>query len=43
MKNVKKWWKNLWVDSATKYLAQATDQYDLENRMKELQRKGIWL
>ena len=43
MKAIKKWWTNLWLDPATKYLSQSTDHVDLENRMKELQRKGIWV
>jgi len=25
------------------YLAQSTDAYDLENRMKEIRYKGIWV
>lgn len=43
MKKIKAWWTNLWVDPVTKYLSKATDHVDLEHRMKELQRKGIWL
>jgi len=44
MSKLKAWWKNLWIDPVTKYLSQATDHVDLENRMKELQRKGMyWL
>jgi len=40
---IKTWWKNLWIDPVTKYLSKSTDHVDLEMRMKELQRKGIWI
>jgi len=43
MTKIKAFWKNLWMDPVTKYLSQSTDHVDLENRMKELQRKGIWI
>jgi len=43
MHRLKTFWKNLWMDPATKYLSQSKDHVDLEQRMKELQRKGIWI
>lgn len=43
MTKIKAFWKNLWMDPVTKYLSKSTDHVDLENRMKELQRKGIWI
>lgn len=43
MTKLKNFWKNLWMDPVTKYLSQSVDHVDLEHRMKELQRKGIWL
>ena len=36
MTKLKTWWKNFWMDPATKYLSKATDHHDLELRMKEL-------
>jgi hypothetical protein len=39
----KKWWTNLWMDPYTKYLANSVDHVDLEQRLQNLQRKGIWL
>jgi hypothetical protein len=30
-------------DPVTTYLSSAADLYDLENRLKELRRKGIWV
>jgi hypothetical protein len=30
-------------DPVTTYLSSAHDVYDLENRLKELRRKGIWV
>ena len=30
-------------DPVESYLAQATDHVDLENRMKQLKYKGIWV
>jgi hypothetical protein len=41
--SLKKWWSNLWMDPTTKYLSQSVDHMDLEQRIKRLQRKGIWL
>jgi hypothetical protein len=37
--------KNLFTpkDPVESYLAEATDHVDLENRMKELKYKGIWV
>ena len=37
--------KNLFKsqDPVEKYLASAHDVYDLENKLKELRRKGIWV
>jgi hypothetical protein len=43
MIKLKKWWSNFWMDPATRYLSAASDHVDLEMRMKELKRKGIWL
>lgn len=40
---LKAWWANFWMDPTTRYLSKATDHVDLENRMRELQRKGIWI
>ena len=31
------------TDPVESYLAQSTDLVDLENRMNELKRKGIWI
>lgn len=31
------------ADPVEKYLAESTDLVDLENRMKELKYKGIWI
>ena len=39
----KKWWTNLLMDPYTKYLSNAVDHVDLEQRLQNLQRKGIWL
>lgn len=30
-------------DPVTNYLSGSVDLYDLENRLKELRRKGIWV
>lgn len=40
-----KWIKKLFTatDPVEAYLAQATDHVDLENRMKQLKYKGIWV
>ena len=43
MSKIKTWWTNLWMDPNTKYLSQATDHVDLEQRLRTLQRKGIWV
>lgn len=43
MSNIKKWWNNIWKDPVTKYLEKSTDHVDLEHRMKEIQKKGIWI
>lgn len=43
MTKLKNFWKNLWMDPTTKYLSAAKDHVDLEYRMKELRRKGIWI
>ena len=43
MIKLKKWWSNFWMDPTTKYLSQSVDHIDLEQRIKRLQRKGIWL
>ena len=43
MSKIKAWWRNLWIDPYTKYLSQATDHVDLEQRLRNLQRKGIWI
>jgi hypothetical protein len=43
MSKFKTWWRNLWMDPYTKYLSQATDHVDLEQRLRTLQRKGIWI
>lgn len=43
MGKIKTWWKNLWMDPVTKYLSESTDHVDLENRLRNLQRKGIWI
>lgn len=40
---LKLWWKNFRMDPHTKYLANSTDLVDLEQRMKKLQRQGIWV
>ena len=42
---LKKWLVNLFTakDPVESYLAQATDHVDLENRMKQLRYKGIWV
>ena len=39
------WIKKLFTatDPVESYLAQSTDLVDLENRMNELKRKGIWV
>ena len=40
-----KFFKNLFTaqDPIEKYLSEASDHVDLENRMKELKYKGIWV
>ena len=45
MTTIKNWLANLFIakDPVEAYLAQATDHVDLENRMKELKYKGIWI
>ncbi len=42
---IAKWFKNLFSakDPIETYLSQATDHVDLENRMKQLKYKGIWV
>jgi len=39
----KAWMKSISQTPAEKYLAQSHDLCELELRMKELRRKGIWL
>ena len=45
MTTIKNWLAKLFVakDPVEAYLAQATDHVDLENRMKQLKYKGIWV
>ena len=45
MTTIKNWLANLFIakDPVEAYLAQATDHVDLENRMKQLRYKGIWV
>tara|TARA_R110000803_G_scaffold152502_2_gene217547 strand:+ start:340 stop:474 length:135 start_codon:yes stop_codon:yes gene_type:complete len=38
-----KWWNNLTMDPIEKYLSNSADLVDLESRMKNLKRKGVWL
>lgn len=42
---LKKWLVNLFTakDPIEAYLSQSTDHVDLENRMKQLRYKGIWV
>ena len=37
------WFRKMMMSPAERYLSQATDHYDLEQRQKELRRKGIWV
>ncbi len=39
------WFKNLFKahDPVEKYLSESADLVDLENRLKELKHKGIWV
>jgi len=37
------WLKKFFETPTERYLAQSADMYDLENRLKELRRKGIWV
>jgi hypothetical protein len=41
-KMIKRWWRNFNMTPAEKYLSQAKDHYDLEQRQKELALKGIY-
>ena len=45
MTTIKNWLANLFIakDPVEAYLAQATDHVDVENRMKQLKYKGIWV
>lgn len=45
MTTIKNWLANLFVakDPVEAYLSQSTDHVDLENRMKQLRYKGIWV
>lgn len=45
MTTIKKWLVNLFTakDPVNDYLASSYDLVDLENRLKELRRKGIWV
>ena len=37
------WYRKLMMSPAEKYLSQAKDHNDLEQRQKELRYKGIWI
>jgi hypothetical protein len=43
IKAIKQWWVNLNKDPIEKYLSESVDLVDLENRQRDLQRKGIWI
>ena len=43
MDKVKRWWKTFRMDPNTRYLSEAVDHVDLEQRLKKLQRQGIWV
>lgn len=43
MSTLIEWFKRLSMSPAERYLSQATDHYDLEQRQKELRYKGIWV
>jgi len=43
IKAIVKWWKTPSMSPEEKYLSQATDHVDLENRMKQLRYKGYWI
>jgi hypothetical protein len=40
---IKSWWKTVNMSASEKYLSEATDHVDLENRMKQLKYKGYWI
>jgi len=37
------WFRKLNMSPQERYLSQAVDHYDLEQRQKELRYKGIWI
>jgi len=40
---IKSWWKEVKRSDTEKYLCEASDLADLENRMKQLKYKGFWI
>ena len=43
MSALMEWFKMLNMSPVERYLSQATDLHDLEQRQKELRYKGIWV
>ena len=43
IKAIVEWWTKPSQTPEEKYLSQATDLVDLENRMKQLRYKGYWI
>lgn len=43
LKRIKKWYKDFTMNPHERYLSKSTSHADLERRLKELERKGIWL
>ena len=40
---IKSWWEKVRMPYELRYLSEATDHVDLENRMKQLKDKGYWI
>ena len=40
---IKKWYKNFTMSPYERYLSKSVSHEDLERRLKELERRGIWL
>lgn len=43
LKRIKEFFKRTTMSPEEKYLAESVDLVDLENRMKQLKHKGIWI
>jgi len=43
LKRIKKWYQEFKMNPYERYLSQSVSYEDLERRLKELERRGIWM